>query len=132
MNKFPLEIVTPIRLIEDGNVSYLRCPGKDGSFGVMANHAQAIIALDIGELKIENDTGQQFLSTSGGFIEISDDKVLLILETVERPSEIDQKRAEAALKRAKERLQSDEPGVNFERARIALLRSLNRLRVLKK
>jgi F-type H+-transporting ATPase subunit epsilon len=132
MSKFPLEIVTPIRLIEDDNVSYLRCPGKDGLFGVMANHAQAIIALDIGELKIESDTGQQFLSTSGGFIEISDDKVLLILETVERSSEIDQKRAEAALKRAKERLQSNEPGVNFERARIALLRSLNRLRVLKK
>ena len=132
MNKFQLEIVTPTRVIEDSNVSYLRFPGKDGSFGIMANHANAMIALDIGELKIENDKGRQFLSTSGGFIEISEEKVLMLLETVERSSEIDTDRAEAALTRAREKLKSHQQGVNFERTRLALLRSLNRLSIVNK
>jgi len=132
MNKFQLEIVTPTRVIVDSDVTYLRCPGKDGSFGIMANHANAMIALGIGELKIENDEGQKFLSTSGGYIEISEEKVLLLLETVERASEIDKARAEAASTRAKEKLESQPQGINFERARFALLRSLNRLSILKK
>ena len=68
----------------------------------------------------------------GGFIEISEEKVLLLLETVERASEIDKARAEAASTRAKEKLESRPQGINFERARFALLRSLNRLSILKK
>ena len=52
MSEFRLEIVTPTKLMDEGNVDYIRCPGLDGSFGVMANHQNAIIALGIGEIKV--------------------------------------------------------------------------------
>ena len=71
MNEFPLEIVTPIKLVDEGEVDYVRCPGLDGSFGVMANHQNAIIALGIGEIKVTQNKKDYYLATSGGFAEIT-------------------------------------------------------------
>ena len=53
MATFSIEIVTPTHVITEENVSYLRCPGMDGSFGVMAGHTDGIIALSVGEVKVE-------------------------------------------------------------------------------
>ena len=57
MGVFSVEIVTPIKVFNEDTVKYLRCPGIDGSFGVMKKHRNGIIALDIGELKIETKNG---------------------------------------------------------------------------
>jgi F-type H+-transporting ATPase subunit epsilon len=129
MNSFPIEIVTPTKTMEDGAVSYLRCPGIDGLFGVMQGHANAMIALDIGEIKIEKSDGVNYFSTSGGFIDISEERVLLLLQTIEKSTDIDVKRAEESVDRAKQRLKSHVTDIDSERARISLLRALNRLKV---
>jgi len=128
MATFSVEIVTPTRVITEENVSYLRCPGIDGSFGVMADHADAIIALSVGEVKIKVGNNEKFIATSGGFVDISTEKVLLLLETAELAFEIDKERARAAMVRAKERLK-DKAKVDVFRAEAALLRAINRLRV---
>ena len=128
MANFSLEIVTPTRIITKDNISYLRCPGIDGSFGVMAEHADAVIALAVGEIKMTGNNTDKFIATSGGFIDISHEKVLLILETAEISTEIDKERAKAAKERAEERLKQKE-GVDQLRAEAALIRAINRLHV---
>ena len=130
MSSFQLEIVTPTKLLDEGQVEYVRCPGLDGSFGVMASHREAIIALGVGEIKVTQNGKDHFLATSGGFAEITREKVELLLETYERTEEIDTSRAENALQRAEERIKAK--GTDTIRNKAALERAVNRLRVSKR
>ena len=133
MNTFNLEVVTPTRNLEEMVVSYVRCPGLDGSFGIMANHQEGIFSLDIGEIMIKTKSETKYLSTSGGFAEIVNDGVSILVETVESASDIDISRAEAALQRARDRKSSsDKENLDQMRLDSALSRALNRLRVSKK
>ena len=130
MSSFQLEIVTPTKLLDEGQVEHVRCPGLDGSFGVMASHREAIIALGVGEIKVTQNGKDHFLATSGGFAEITREKVELLLETYERTEEIDTSRAENALQRAEERIKAK--GMDTISNKAALERAANRLRVSKR
>ena len=133
MSTFNLDIVTPTRNLEEMVVSYVRCPGLDGSFGIMANHQEGIFSLDIGEIMVKTESETKYLSTSGGFAEIVNDGVSILVETVESASDIDISRAEAALQRARDRKSSsDKENLDQMRLESALSRALNRLRVSKK
>ena len=132
MDSFVVEIVTPIRVVNQENVKYLRCPGIDGSFGVMKNHRNGVIALDVGEIKVETKDDVEWYATSGGFVEILDNKVELLLESVERSNEIDVKRASGALERANQRRKNTKEPIDNMRLEASLLRALNRLKVSKK
>ena len=133
MSTFNLDIVTPTRNLEEMVVSYVRCPGLDGSFGIMANHQDGIFSLDIGEIMVKTESETKYLSTSGGFAEIVNDGVSILVETVESASDIDISRAEAALKRARDRKSnSDKENLDQMRLDSALSRALNRLQVAKK
>ena len=131
MSTFNLEIVTPTQVLKKDNVSYLRCPGMDGLFGVLSGHRDALIALNLGEIKISQDKNELVYATSGGFAEISSDKVELLLETIEESENIDKQRAEASLERAKGRLKSIK-GIDPKRAELSLARALNRLAILRR
>ena len=86
---FELDIITPINTSSFMDVEYLRAPSIEGLFGVLPGHISSIIALDIGEIKIVKNNKEKFFSTSGGFADIQENKVMLILETVEESHEID-------------------------------------------
>ena len=131
MSTFNLEIVTPTQILESENVSYARCPGVDGLFGIMSGHREAIIALDLGEIKITSDNKDAYYSTSGGFVEITKNKINLLVETIEKSTDIDKDRAEASLKRAQDRLKSNDD-IDFKRAETAMVRALNRLTISKR
>ena len=130
MNTFHLDIITPTSTHTFENISYLRIPGLDGLIGIEANHANAIIALDIGEIKINFDEKILYFSTSGGFTDIQSKGVQLLLETFEESKNIDKKRAEESFKKAKERL--GDKAQNFERANQSLQRAKNRISVFNK
>ncbi|MBH49477.1 MAG: ATP synthase F1 subunit epsilon [Candidatus Marinimicrobia bacterium] len=132
MSEFQLEIVTPTKLLDIGSINYVRCPGLDGSFGVLANHQAAIIALGIGEIKIAQNKKFHYFATSGGFIEITEEKVQLLVETVERAEDIDMNRAEEALKRSKQRGKEKDASLDEARRDISVTKALNRLRVSKR
>ena len=133
MSTFNLDVVTPTRNLEEMVVSYVRCPGLDGSFGIMANHQDGIFSLDIGDIMIKTKSETKYLSTSGGFAEIVNDGVTILVETVESASDIDIPRAEAALQRARDRKSSsDNENLDQVRLESALSRALNRLQVAKK
>ena len=128
MSTINLEIVTPTKMLERSDVSYIRCPGMDGSFGVMSGHCKAVIGLGIGEIKVSEGGKDDFYATSGGFIEITGEKVQLLVETIEKSSEIDTNRAEKSITRAKDRISlKDEK--DLIRAENSLLRAVNRLKV---
>ena len=133
MNHFTLDIVTPTQNLDVIEVDYVRCPGIDGSFGIMANHQDGVFSLDIGEIMIQSKSDTKYYSTSGGFAEINENEVCLLVETIELSSDIDISRAESALKRANERkTKINNEEVDEVRMESSLTRALNRLRVAKR
>ena len=70
MTAYNVEIVTPIRELNLQDVSYLRCPGLDGSFGIMNDHREGIFALSVGEIKVSQGGKNEYYATGGGFAEI--------------------------------------------------------------
>ena len=132
MSSFNLDIFTPIRELKIGTVSYVRCPGMDGQFGIMNNHREGIFALNVGELKITQDGKNKYFATGGGFAEIIDNSVKLLVESIESSKEINIDRAQESFERAKIRKTKDTPDTNFARAEASLIRALNRLRVSKR
>ena len=83
----------------------------------------------MGELWYRTGTEKQYLAIAGGFVEILPDRVTVLAQIAERAQDIDIARAEAAKRRAEERLAKPASDMNFERARIALMKSLIRLQV---
>ncbi|MEC9307744.1 MAG: ATP synthase F1 subunit epsilon [Candidatus Neomarinimicrobiota bacterium] len=132
MSTFQFEIVTPTRILDKGQVNYVRCPGMDGSFGVMANHLEGIIALSIGEIKVTIDGKEEYLATSGGYTEITDEKMQLLVESVEESDEIDTDRAKRSLERAQVRKEKHSLEIDGVRVELSLYRALNRLRVARR
>lgn len=132
MNSYNIEIVTPIRELKIDNVVYLRCPGLDGSFGVMKNHREGIFALSVGEIKVTQNGKDEYFSTGGGFAEVIDDSIKLLVESLERSSEIDLDRANRSLERAEKRKAEKESGLNIARVEASLARALNRLKISKR
>ena len=94
---FQLEIITPEKVYDEGQVSYLRAPSLDGFFGVQSRHAPAIIAMSIGEIKVTKDGKESYYAISGGFADIRPENVQLLVETAENITDIDKERAEEAM-----------------------------------
>ena len=132
MRSYTVEIVTPIKDVRVENVSYLRCPGLDGSFGVMNKHREGIFALSIGELKIKKNDKDEYFAIGGGFAEIFKDSVKLLVESLEKSNEIDFDRANDSFKRAQQRKTEQNSEINDARVEASLVRALNRLRVSKR
>ena len=126
-NTFQLEIITPTKIITEGQVNYVRAESTDGLFGIMAKHTPSTIALDIGEIKVVKEGKNIYYATNGGFADIQSESVLLLLETIERVDEIDIDRAKSSLDRAQKRL--NDKDMNQVRSRVAISRSNNRLKI---
>jgi F-type H+-transporting ATPase subunit epsilon len=127
-----LEIVTPERSIAHGEVDEVVVPGAEGSFGVLPGHTPFLTTLSIGEIEYRRGDETSFVAVSFGFAEVLPDRVTILAQIAEASEEIDVTRAEAASKRAQERLdRPDRPAVemDYERARLSLLKSLVRLQV---
>ena len=129
-NKIEINIITPTETLEYTNVEYLRAPTTEGLFGVLPGHIPSIIALDIGEIKISTSDKALYFATSGGFADINNDKIVLVLETAEESSQIDLKRAEKSLDRSKKYL--DDKSNDINRALDSIKRAKNRISISKK
>ncbi len=128
--QFQLEIITPTQVFNEGAVDYLRAPGVDGAFGVMAGHTASIMALDVGEIKVVKGSVEVTYAATQGFAEITDSGVQLLVESAEPKADIDLKRAQDAYDRAKDHLNQKQDGsIDEARAEVALKRAMNRLKV---
>jgi len=124
-----LEIVTPDRAVVAEKVDEVEIPGAEGYFDVLPGHTPLLATLQVGELWFRKGGEKYYVSIAFGFAEVLPDRVTILAELAERPEEIDVSRAEAAKRRAEERIAKPAPDIDFERARIALMKSLVRLRV---
>lgn len=127
---FKLEIVTPKKIVFSGDVISFSAPGVVGGFQVLKSHAPLLSSIAVGEVKLVDISGHEWrYATSGGFVEVHDNKVIMLAETAERSDEIDVVRAEAARERARKRLAEKAEKTDIDRARLALFRAMNRLKV---
>jgi F-type H+-transporting ATPase subunit epsilon len=127
-----LEVVTPAGAKVDEDVDIVNAPGFGGDFGVLANHEPFLSTIKIGTLTYENGNKRESLMVSGGFCEVSNNKITFLVESAEKGSEIDVERALKAKERAEKRLaQAAQQTENFnrQRAEVALQRALARMKV---
>jgi len=131
MPTLKLEIVTAERQVFSGDdVTAIIAQGIEGQMTILPKHAPLITMLEPGELIIRKGSGDEmYMVITGGFIEAKPDKVIILADACERSDEIDLKRAEEAKHRAEERLHNINPEIDQVRAETALRRSLVRLYV---
>jgi F-type H+-transporting ATPase subunit epsilon len=124
-----LQIVSADRMLVNEQVDEVEIPGAEGYFGVLPGHTPLLAALHVGELWYRQGKDVHYLSVAFGFAEVQPDRVTILAQVAEHADEIDITRAEAAKRRAEERIGKPTPDIDFERARIALMKSLIRLQV---
>ena len=125
-----LELVTPDRLVVRDSVLAVSLPGADGYLGILPGHAPLLSELKAGELSYTLGTLTHYLFVSWGFAEVLPDRVIVLVESSEKPEEIDVDRAERARRRAEERLKRGADGeIDAARAQRALERAMTRLAV---
>jgi len=126
---FQLEIVTPEKKVVETTAEEVQIPGKNGYLGILPGHAPLITELSVGEITFRENSTEQKLAVAWGFAEILPNKVTILAETAERPSEINVERAREAKERAEQRLTSGDTAVDVDRALDALQRAQVRLDV---
>jgi len=127
---FTLDIVTLKKVAFSEGIRSVNAPGAEGYFSILVNHTPFVSSLKPGVIKVTRENGETLtFSTSGGFLMTDGKKVILLADAVERPEEIDVARAQAAKERAEKRLAEKTQDTDIDRARGALLRALNRLKV---
>jgi len=128
-----LEVVTPTGAVVNEDVDIVNAPGYGGDFGVLANHAPFLSTIKIGILSYETGKKREHLMVSGGFCEVSNNKITFLVESAEFGRQIDVDRAMKAKERAEKRLaqaSSHDESINVVRAEAALQRALIRLKAV--
>lgn len=124
--KLTLHIVSPDAAISQ-EVDYVSLPGVEGDFGVLPGHTPFFTALRTGAMWYQQGAEKHSLLVSVGFVEVLPDKVSVIAQVAETAEALDQERAEAGMKRAEEVMGAVPHEIDFERARLAMLRTLQQL-----
>jgi len=133
-----LEIVTPEKMAFSGSIEEVTLPGTEGEFGVLSGHAALLSSVDIGELSFTKDNKKTYYAVNTGYAEVSyaevtGSKVTVLVETAERSDLIDKERARRAKENAEGKLAKlSKDDVEFESARIALIRAMTRINVSEK
>ena len=124
-----LQIVSGERSLVNEQVDEVEIPGSEGYFGVLPGHTPLLATLGVGELWYRKGTVTTHVAIAEGFAEVQPERVTILALFAESAADIDLARAEAAKRRAEERLARPLMDVDSDRARIALLKSLMRLQV---
>jgi F-type H+-transporting ATPase subunit epsilon len=133
MSSLKVDIVTAERVVYSSDVDIVIAPGVEGQLGILPHHAPLMTILQSGELVVRKDGKEESLAISGGFLEVRPDRVIILADSAERAEEIDVARAEAARKRAEERLRGvKKAGIDETRAEAALRRAIARISVADK
>ena len=132
MNKFMLNITASSGEFYQGSCESMVLPVKDGVYGVQAGHSPVLVAIHMGMLKFIVDGETREILVGDGIAEVTPTFVLLLVDSAERPEDIDKNRAEAARIRAEERLQHKQSMHEYYQTKIALDRAMQRLQTAAK
>ena len=132
MNSFILNITASSGEFYQGNCESMVLPVKDGVYGVQAGHSPVLVAIHMGMLKFTVDGETREILVGDGIAEVTPTFVLLLVDSAERPEDIDKNRAEAARIRAEELLQHKQSMHEYYQTKIALDRAMQRLQTAAK
>jgi F-type H+-transporting ATPase subunit epsilon len=127
--KLQLQIVSADRSLANETVDEVEVPAASGYFGVLPGHTPMLAVMGSGELWYRQGTEKTYFAVAFGFAEVQPDRVTILAQIAESAHEIDVARAEAAKRRAEERIASASVEIDAERARVALMKALIRLQV---
>jgi ATP synthase, F1 epsilon subunit (delta in mitochondria) len=130
-NCLTLKIITPSRVFYEGEAEMVELNTSEGEIGVLPGHLPMTVIVKPGVLTITEPEGEKEAALHAGFAEILPDRVTILAEIIEWPSEIDAARAEAAKERAQERIHEHASDTDIARAETALLRAMARIQVIK-
>lgn len=121
-------VVDPEKIAWQGNASQVVLGIQDGSVGILPGHCDAVFALKPCIARIAPEDGKEFkLFLSGGIARVQDGKLTIVADSAETPEKIDKARAEKAKARAEKRLSESSRDVDYDRARLSLMRAIHRL-----
>jgi F-type H+-transporting ATPase subunit epsilon len=126
---FACRVITPERVVYEGEVDYLHVSGTDGDLGVLAHHLPIVVPLKVAPVELQTDSGRVRFAVHGGFLEVGTEGAVVLARTAEAAAEIDVERARAALDRARRRIEQGDAELDLPRARAAERRALCRLSV---
>ena len=129
MSQLNIDVVTPKGIKFSGEAISCTAPGWDGEFQILKDHASMVTQLNIGSLSFEVDGKRKIMATSGGYLEIQKNNISIIAETAEWAEKIQVDRAHEAEQRARKRLKGHDGDIDVDRAKLALARALNRIKV---
>ncbi len=132
MANLRIEIVTAESVVYEDDVEIVVIPGVEGQLGILPHHAPLLTALQPGELVVRKEGEETAIAVSGGFVQVSDDKVIVLADSAERAEEINEERAQEAMRRAQERLQDRTEDMNLERALASIRRAQSRLKTVQR
>lgn len=124
-----VDIVTPERTVYSEGAEFVVVPGTEGSLGILPQHSPLVSGLNIGVLKVIKAGKETKMAVTGGFLEVNNNKVVILANAAETSDEIDINRARAALERAQGRLANRTHDIDLVRAELALRRAINRLKI---
>jgi F-type H+-transporting ATPase subunit epsilon len=133
MPELNIEIVTPYKVTFSGGAKSITIPGTLGSFQVLFNHAPLISTFETGLVKVNIYNNKiLFFATGGGTVEVNNNNVLVLADSLEDVESIDFERAGRSMERAKQRIEGKLPETDLDRAQAALKRAINRIRIVEK
>ncbi len=131
MASMRLEIITAERVVFEGDVDVVVAPGSEGELGILPHHAALMTMLQPGELRYRQGGEESYLAVSGGFMEVTGDRVTVLADAAERVEEIDEARVQEAMERARERIAQRSSDIDLEEAMQSLRRSQARFQLVR-
>lgn len=129
MKTFALKILASDHVYYEGRALQAVLPARDGLFGVMARHADTVVALDIGEIRFQKEDNSWVTALIGkGIMQFVNNRMTVLAEFVENPEEIDEKRAKKAKEKAEEELRQKQSIQEYHQSQASLARALARLK----
>ena len=131
MDAFGLKIIASDKVFYEGRCRKLIIPAPDGEKGILPNHENMVIAIAVGTAKVQlaGEDEWKDLAVGTGFAEIVNNRVTLLVDTAERPEDIDVRRAQEQQERAEEQMRQKQSTQEYYHTQASLARAMTRLRV---
>ncbi|MFC7062243.1 F0F1 ATP synthase subunit epsilon [Halobacillus seohaensis] len=129
MSTLTVSVVTPDGPILEDAYEMVSCKAESGELGILPGHIPMVAPLTISAIRLKGEGGSDRIAVSGGFLEVRPEKVTILAQSAEKPSDIDIDRARKAKERAEQRMNNKQSDIDFRRAEMALKRAINRLDV---
>jgi F-type H+-transporting ATPase subunit epsilon len=127
-----LDVITAEREVLSDEVDLVVAPGSQGELGILPSHSPLMTTLKEGELTIRKGGEDTYLAVTGGFLEVMDNVVTVLADACERSEEINEERAQEAVRRAQEQIDARPSDMDLERAMASMRRAQLRVRVARR